>query len=125
MTRIYHHYRLWEDWIDGLYRQTITPAEDVIVSRASRLLASPDWLHKAMMQVAIEWRHAGEVNLSNRHRNRQAWLGQAACCLVCGATEDLTKKAWHILSLAEQEAANRVADKVIAYWEIELCPKQA
>lgn len=118
MKRIFHHYQHWEDWKDGLYRQSLSDAEAIIVDRAARLLANPDSLRVAMEHVAMNWKHAAEVNLTNRSRNRQAWLGQAACCFVCGAPEDLTKQAWHMLSMAEKIAANAVADGVIAAWEI-------
>jgi hypothetical protein len=70
-----------------------------------------------MSMVADGWKYSAEVNLSNRNRNRQAWLGQASCCLIVGAPEDLTKQAWHTLTAAEKIAANAVADEVIAAWE--------
>lgn len=121
MKRIFHHYEKWEDWKDGLYRRTLTPAEDTIVSRAARLLRTPVMLKYAMTHCAFQWGHAADVNLSNSSRNRQAWLGQAACCYVVGASESLTKAAWHRLSTAEQDEANKVADYVIALWEDSKC----
>lgn len=93
------------------------PTEDSIIDRASRLLSNCAMLDLAMAKVLLLWEMSAEQNLSNRSRNRQAWLGQAACCMVCGATEQMTKSAWHRLSLAEQEAANAVADKILFEWD--------
>jgi hypothetical protein len=121
MRRIYHHFERWEDWRDGLYRLSVdSNADEILTDRAARLLADPDSL-SAMMHAVEEYKCSAEVNLSNKRRNRQAWLGQAACCFVCGAPESLTKSAWHRLSPAEQDAANAVADKVIAMWEDRQC----
>jgi hypothetical protein len=115
LKRVYHHYSKWEDWKDGLY----SPREEktTIKKRVIRLLASPSLLLLAMRTVVVVWPFSSEVNLSNRSRNRQAWLGQSAACFVCGANEDTTKSAWRSLSLAEQDSANAIADKVIAEWE--------
>lgn len=121
MKRIFCHYEKWEDWRDGLYRKTLDKAEEILVSRAARLLCDTHSLLKSMRDVVERWPNASAVNLSNRSRNRQAWLGQAACCFVCGAPEDLTKTAWHRLTGAEQIAANAIADQVIAEWERAQC----
>jgi hypothetical protein len=117
MKRIYHHYEKWEDWKDGLYRRSLSDPEELIVSRSVRLLSSPDDLLRAMRFCANNWKHSAEVNLSCTSRNRQAWLGQSACCLICGAPEYLTKEAWHRLSASEQDIANGIADQVIIEWE--------
>lgn len=118
MTRIYHHYSKWEDWADGLY--SVPGYEDLqmaIVLRAQRLLADKNHLMWAMQKVVAEWPFSAAVNLSNRSRNRQAWLGQASACMVLGTPEDYTKRAWHGLTPAERIEANGIADMVISQWE--------
>ena len=70
-----------------------------------------------MKFVSLKWKYAAEQNLSNTSRNRQAWLGQAACCFNHGCSESLTKKAWHQLNISDQNKANEIADKVIHEWE--------
>lgn len=123
MKRIFHHYEKWEDWKDGLYALDVQNPEEILIARATRLLRDVDHLRLAMLRVVHRWPNSAEVNLSNTSRNRQAWLGQAAACWACGATEDLTKEAWHRLTIAEQDAANLVADYVIAVWE-QACSRQ-
>lgn len=115
MIRIYHPYEKWEDWKDGLYGGPAS-IEAVLVARCARLLASSR-LRGAMLDVLREYPFSAEVNLSNRSRNRRAWLGQAACCFVCGASEDITKEAWRTLTLEQQNEANAIATEVIAVWE--------
>lgn len=115
LRRVYHHYEQWEDWKHGMYR--LDPIDGGIVESARQLLADKEICYAAMVRVILEWPMSCEVNLSNRSRNRQAYLGQAACCLVCNASEDMTKVAWHKLNQAEKDRANAVADMVIARWE--------
>lgn len=119
MKQIFHHYEKWEDWKDGLYVLSVDDPNEVMVRRAARLLSDVDLFRESALKMIHRYPYAAEVNLSNRSRNRQAWIGQASCCFVCGASEDLTKEAWHRLSAAEQDAANMVADYVIAVWEDE------
>lgn len=117
MKRIWHHYETWEDWRAGLYREVRdqwTAAD--LAAAAARLLADPPRLESAMRYVAFHWPHAAEHNLTNPSRNKQAWLGQAACCHAVGAPEVLTKAAWWTLGADQRNAANMVADRVLAEW---------
>ena len=122
MKRIYHPYDKWEDYKHGLFG-----ADEQQTTGAAKLLATPEKLHAAMTHVSRNWKHAAEVNMTNRSRNRQAWLGQAACCYACGANEDTTKRAWRGLTDTERTEANAVADVVIIEWESYyqelLCPR--
>lgn len=119
MKQIFHHYEKWEDWKDGLYVLSVDDPNEIMIRRAARLLSDVDLFRESALKMIHRYPYATEVNLSNRSRNRQAWIGQASCCFVCGASEDLTKEAWHRLSAAEQDAANMVADYVTVVWEDE------
>ena len=120
MTRIYHRYELWEDYRAGMFDIGLSGDR---IAAAKELLNSPNKLKNAMMKTAFEWVHAADVNLSNIGRNRQAWLGQSACCLACGATDTETKATWRMLSDDSQATANHVADLVINQWENNQCRK--
>ncbi len=117
LRQVYHPYMLWEDWRRGMYRPPQVPIQPDHIEAARRLLADASACDAAMRRVTGEWKYACEVNLTNQSRNRRAWLGQAACCLVAGASEDITKLAWHRLTDREQHGANLVADIVICDWE--------
>jgi hypothetical protein len=91
--------------------------------RAASLLLlrdTPFALRDAMMDAALAWPIAAAHNLTDTGSNRRAWLGQAACCLAHGATQFATCLAWWELTLDEREAANAVADSVLAQWETEV-----
>ena len=70
-----------------------------------------------MYDVIDNWKYETEQFLSNQNSNRQAWLGQAACCLAHGASESETRTAWNKLSINQMEQANLIADSVILEWE--------
>jgi hypothetical protein len=72
-----------------------------------------------MQAVVREWKHSAEVNMSNIGCNRQAWLGQAACCYATGAPDFVTKMAWRSLTDEQRAAANQAADNVIKEWDKE------
>lgn len=114
MKRVFYRYELWECYKHGMYKHEVLPMG---TSRAYQLLRNPCALYEAMKLVSERWTYSGLMNLSNRGRNRQAWLGQAACCYKEAATEDETKIAWRRLTKEEQDAANAVADRVIKEWE--------
>lgn len=92
-------------------------ARQEAIDAAADLLRDAARLKTAMLDVITDWNVSTAVNLSNRSRNRRAWLGQAACCLLCGATEEETKLGWHQLTASEQAAANAIADDCIGLWE--------
>lgn len=114
LKRVYYPYQDWEDYLHEMYEDKSNP---VLVEAAVSLLSNQDRLLWAMRRVIREWLRSAEMNMSNRSRNRQAWLGQAACCLDCGVPENLTKQAWNELSEEVREKANAIADIVIGEWE--------
>ena len=116
IKRVFWRYELWEDYQNGLFNLN-AENEGELVEQARSLLANPSVFENYAREVVNKWKRAAEVNLSNSSRNRQAWIGQAACCLYCGAPEYVTKQAWNELSEKQQKKANKVADKVILEWE--------
>jgi hypothetical protein len=117
IERVYHHFETWEDFKWGMYDKTCFMDEQTMINDCMILLACPKWLWESMTFVSHNWGRAAEHNLTNSHRNRQAWLGQAACNMTHGAPEYLTKVAWNLLTKQKQDAANAVADDVINDWE--------
>lgn len=116
MKKVYRHYTLWEDWKNGMYEDK---DDQELVRRAIVLLSTPKLLLLAMQKVTSVWTVSTEVNLSNRSRNRQAWMGQSACSLIYTVPENLTKEAWRSLTEDERTEANKIADQVIEEWEKE------
>lgn len=117
IEQVFHPYNKWEDFKWGMYEKTCFMDEHQMITECEMILKCPQWLWESMTFVSHNWLYAAEHNLTNVNRNRQAWLGQAACCFSHGAPEYLTKLAWHNLTAEQQAAANAVADDVIADWE--------
>lgn len=114
MKPVFYRYELWECHKMRMYHPQVTPQG---VTCSYDLLRDLERLYRAMDYVANHWKYSATMNLSNRSRNRQAYLGQAACCWLVHSTEDETKIAWRRLTAEEQKLANDVADRVIEEWE--------
>lgn len=117
IERVYHPFTIWEDYKYGMYESVCFMDAQVLIRECEMTLKCPEWLRESMQFVSHNWLYAAENNLTNTHRNRQAWLGQAACCFSHSAPEYITKLAWKNLSEIEQKRANDVADSVIQEWE--------
>jgi len=72
---------------------------------------------KWMMRVIEEWPVSCENALTDYSLNRRAWVGHAACAMAIGCPEDITRKAWGLLSDEQQFLANAEADRAIRTWE--------
>ena len=120
MKRIYHPYNLWEDEKNGMYHldEGFTEKEEEELSlKAKSLLCDSEEFYKVALDVIDKWRYAAEQNLSNKGRNRQAWIGQASCNYKFKIPEYITKYGWRLMTIEQQNVANAIADEVIKKWE--------
>lgn len=117
MNRVFTNHKEWEDANSGLYDFPSSVDDALTVLLSAELLANEGKFFNQAMQMIDSWTVAAATNLSNRARNRQAWIGQATCCYAFGAKEHQVKDAWHTLTKKQQEQANNTADEVIAIWE--------
>lgn len=104
----------WEDYRAGLYG---TDLNLTLLERSRALLRDPDAFLEAATEMVRAWPNATHHNLSNMWSGRKAWLGQATCCYVHGATSRTTRMAWGDLTNEEQRRANGVAELVREAWE--------
>jgi hypothetical protein len=116
MIQIFHPYTKWECHENGLYKTTCFMDDHSMIQECYQLLSCPEWLYESMSMVTHSWFYSCEHFLSNELRNRQAYLGQAACCLIHGAPEYITKQAWSLLDPKQQSEANKIADDVLDVW---------
>jgi len=117
MKRIFYPYNEWEDYKAGMYRLPSVQDSATQVQESVDLLASSSIFYGVALGMISDWSISAAVNLSNKSRNRQAWLGQASCCFSHKSSEHQTKEAWHLLTKEQQDSANQVADEIIAFWE--------
>ena len=120
MKQIFHPYNLWEDCNNGILEKGFKEKkEEEMTQKAKKLLCNQDKFFKVGVAMVKKWKYSSEQHLTNPQRNRQAWIGQASCCYEYGIPEHITKYAWRLMDLKEQEEANSIADKIIELWEEE------
>lgn len=119
IKRIYHEYTLWEDYKNGMYITEQQKNEIDLINEAGKILKNEKLFYKIGIEMVKKWKYSAEQNLSNKNRNRRAWIGQATSSYYAKVPEYLTKYAWRMLLPSDQIKANKVADKIIKNWEKE------
>lgn len=118
MKRVYYPFYLWEEYKSGMWRIMSSNERFNFAKQAAGLMSEPQTFKECMQKALADWPISCEMNLSARCMNRRAWLGHAGCCIGVGSPEEATREGWHMLTEEEQIEANRVADEVIAEWEV-------
>lgn len=116
MKRIYHHYTKWEDWQSGMYRAIPKEEEKQYLQWAIEFITDTEKFGKWMMIVIDKYKYACEHNLTDRHTNNRAWIGQCAVHMATNCPEYITRLAWGYLTKEQQTQANAKADKAIKEW---------
>ncbi len=116
--RIYHRFEKWEEYHAGMWRIPSKTEQRELLPIAVALIKDTKAFSAAMMEVVEKWPFSCEHNLTNLDSNRVAWIGQAACCLVTGCTEDVTRRAWGLVSDEERHGANMEAEAAIERWRV-------
>ncbi len=117
MKRIYHHYKKWEDFKNGMYNKHSASDEEKLVVLAIDVLTDSDLFFNICLKILKNWKISSDVNLSNINCNRRAWLGQAACSYYAKVPETATRIAWSRMTENEHDEANMIANKVIMIYE--------
>jgi hypothetical protein len=87
------------------------------VQECARLLSDSEECLKAMLRAVREYPISAKQHLS-KQVGKRPWIGQAACNVQLGATEEETRIAWNFyMTESEQNLANSIADFVIEQWE--------
>jgi hypothetical protein len=108
-------YMDWECYKAGMYESR--QLQEVKIKNATLMFLSPVRTKSAMKRVTVEWRKSCDHHLTKYASNRRAWLGQAACFIGVGSTDDETKSAWNMLDRKCQDVANSIADEVIEKYD--------
>jgi hypothetical protein len=116
MRQVYYPYDMWEEVNHGMYKTVDDKDKQNLIDKAIFLLSDPQELKKQMKLTTVFYKNSTERKMTCRGLNKQAWLGQAACCLKYSVPEDVTKEAWSLLTDEQRVEANRVADIVATEW---------
>jgi len=112
----WHPYWLWECVMNGMWASRRNDPKRI--AGAKTALSNPVQCRAAMLDAISNWPVSAQQHLSKVHTNRRPWLGQAACTMAVGATEEETRIAWNFhMTPAQQASANAIADELIAEWE--------
>lgn len=71
-----------------------------------------------MNQVIDSWKISCENAFTDELLNKKAWIGHAACALALSCPENITRKAWGLLSDEQRYLANEQAEKAIQRWRL-------
>ena len=116
MKRIYHDYRRWEDYKNGMWRKVDKREFDKLLHVAIEFTEDHLKYGKAMLRVIKEWHFSCEHNLTDSSTNKQAWIGHAACSLEMNLPESIVRSAWKLLTNEQRYLANLQADIAINAW---------
>lgn len=117
MNRIWINYCLWEDWKNGLYSKI---KQDELIDSVVLFLCDSSLFYETSMKMLKEWPNSMNQNLSYVKSNRSSYIGQAASCYYNGANIVTTCKAWEKMTIDQRKNANDVADKVIAFYDLNI-----
>lgn len=117
LTRIYHRYEKWECWKSGFFYDLSGKKKPELIEGIQTLFSSPELTREYMQKAIDNWPISAEQNLTNESMNRIAWLGQAACCIYCGANQMLTMQVWNTLSIENRTEADSIAAELIKTYE--------
>lgn len=117
ITRIYHRYEKWECYPAGFFEEH--PPEGMTgvqcQEKYAEFLSDIKLFKTYAYKVVDEWVNSCEHNLTNATMNRIAWMGQASVCLAYGIPSKF-RGGYHLLTPAQQVAADEAALEVINYW---------
>jgi hypothetical protein len=110
----WHPYWDWECYQSGMWVNKRN--QNTKILECADLLSNPDTCKEAMLLALSIYHKSAEQHLT-KPVGRRPWLGQAACCVALGATEEETRMAWntHMTRIA-QDRANAIADALIFDW---------
>ena len=119
MNRFFEKYTEWEDYINGMY-DLYDKDNEVLIRKSVLLLKDTSLFLETCNEVINNWNVTTKVHLTNNTINKKAWLGQACCNYKFKVPELLTRVAWGKLNTKQQIDANKVAEKVINSYLINL-----
>lgn len=111
----WHPFWNWECVNDGMWNQRRNNMSRI--QECAKVLTAPQLCRDAMVKAIEAYPISAEQHLS-KSNGRRPWMGQAACCIALGATEEETRIAWNFYMTPQAQAsANLIADAVIREWE--------
>jgi len=123
--RFWCAYTELKEYHAGMWRPVHSEERQIeLIALAVSLLRSSEKFAGACKQVSQKWPISCRAEFTSPG-SHIAWLGQAACCLLYGVPEDLTRRAWWKLTEKEQDVANQIAREEIGTWQVSYSAQKA
>lgn len=118
MKKIWHPWYKWECFKAGFYStfEESGIKKDVAIDQYREFLSDVYLFEETLKLVISEWKYSCEHFLSDRSRNRIAWLGQASMAYISGIPSE-ARAGFKLLSEKEQKQADNMALKYLKKWE--------
>jgi len=118
MKKIWHPWWLWECYKVGFYsscaEKGMTKEE---AQEQYRIFLSNIFLfEKTLKKVIKEWHYSCEHFLTDKSRNKIAWLGQASMAYAKGIPSE-ARGGFKLLTEQQQKEADAMALKYLKIWE--------
>lgn len=114
VKRVYHPIHLWEEIRANMWGEVSDKPE--MTERAIAFTGDHVSYGSFMMKVVHEWPVSCENAFTDPSLNHKAWVGHAACAMAIGCPEDITRKAWGMLTDEQRFLANKEAERAIRVW---------
>jgi hypothetical protein len=112
--RVYHPIREWEEIGFNMWGEATNPK--AALEEAIGFTSDHELYGRFMERVVNEWPISCENALTDNSLNKRAWIGHAATALAINCPEDITRKAWGVLTDEQQLLANNAATRAIDRW---------
>jgi len=118
MKKIWHPWYLWECYKAGFYSSFLDIKIDIEDAQEQYkvFLSDLKLFERVLKCVIIEWKYSCEHFLTDKGRNRIAWLGQACMAYYAGIPSE-ARAGFKLLTEQQQINANAMALKYLKIWE--------
>lgn len=119
MKKIWHPYWLWECNKAGFYSSFVElgVTKEYAQEQYKVFLSNLTLFEHILKKVITEWVYSCEHFLTDKGRNRIAWLGQASMAYSKGLPSE-ARAGFKLLTQKQQEAADSMALKYLKVWEL-------
>jgi hypothetical protein len=115
LTRVYHPVSKWEEIAFNMWGDV--DDNRAALESAVSFTGNHRLYGSYMFRVIEEWPVSCENALTDPVLNKKAWVGHAAVALALQIPEDITRKAWGLLSHEQRILANKEAARAVRKWE--------
>jgi hypothetical protein len=118
MKKIWHPWYKWECYKAGFYSncRDIGMTKHNAKEQYRLFLSDLDLFESILKQAITKWEYSCEHFLTDKNRNRIAWLGQASMAFYKNIPAE-ARGGYKLLTNKQQQEADKLALKYLKIWE--------